>query len=414
MKRLILLLAFAAVLVGLPGTAGAADGDNLRTIIADRTGTACASYNDAGDHFSVGVGIAFDGTNLLISCYSDNTVTAIDPADGSQVGIHSITGASSLGALAWDNGRGLLWACSAFNQVGTIDLATNAFTYAFTIAGSGVLDKGCFDGLAYDGADDTLWASGDVSRTVEHFSITGTELSSNDIGLGDCNGGYASSGIAVGGPLLYLANNGCAQIYRAPKDFSSESLFATFPARLEDLECDNLTFASIGKDAIWSIDAYDNILNAWEIPAESCIFGGGGEEPNPGFVTGGGSVYTSSGVRVTHGFELHCTATDEPNSLQVNWGKGNKFHLTGLTSASCSDDPAISPEPPAASFDTHRGSGTGKYNGVPGATAEWTLTDAGEPGTSDTMTLTIRDAANVVVLTVSGTLNNGNHQAHDG
>ena len=329
MKRLILLLAFAAVLVGLPGTAGAADGDNLSTIIADRTGTACASYDAEGHHSSVGVGIAFDGTDLLISCYSDNTVTAIDPADGSQVAIHNIIGASSLGALAWDEGRGLLWACSAFNQVGTIDLATNVFTYAFTIAGSGVLDKGCFDGLAYDGADDTLWASGDVSQTVEHFSITGTELSSTNVGLGDCNSGYASSGIAVGGTLLYLANNGCAQIYRAAKDFSSESLFATFPARLEDMECDNLTFASIGKDAIWSIDAYDNVLNAWEIPAGSCIFGGG----EPEFDLTLDPPTATNEVGTSHSVTANLTADGEPYE-----GGTILFSASGANSASGSDD----------------------------------------------------------------------------
>jgi hypothetical protein len=117
-------------------------------------------------------------------------------------------------------------------------------------------------------------------------------------------------------------------------------------------------------------------------------------------------------MRVTHGFELHCDAAELPNNLQVNWGKGNKFHLATLTSASCSDDPNISEEQPVAGFDTYEGSGTGSYNGLPGATAEWTFTDAGEPGQSDMVDLVIMDALNNVVLTVSGTLNSGNHQAH--
>ncbi|WP_447974294.1 hypothetical protein [Nitrospira sp. Kam-Ns4a] len=131
-----------------------------------------------------------------------------------------------------------------------------------------------------------------------------------------------------------------------------------------------------------------------------------------GRMTGGGSVMSSTVGRVTHGFELHCDATKSPNNLQINWGKGNKFHLESLTMASCSDDPAIAPNPPAAPLDTYKGEGTGRLNGVAGATAKWTFTDAGEPGKSDMATIEIKDASNTVVLSVSGTLRNGNHQAH--
>ena len=138
-----------------------------------------------------------------------------------------------------------------------------------------------------------------------------------------------------------------------------------------------------------------------------------GQPAVPRWITGGGSVFTGSGVRVTHGFELYCIPDEGPNNLQVNWGK-NKFHLTSLTSAACTDDPAIAPDPPTPTFDTYTGTGTGTYNGQAGATASWTFTDAGEPGTNDTATLTIKNAANAVVLSVSGKLNNGNHQAHDG
>jgi hypothetical protein len=135
-------------------------------------------------------------------------------------------------------------------------------------------------------------------------------------------------------------------------------------------------------------------------------------EVQEGRMTGGGSVFTEERTRVTHGFQLHCDETATPNNLQINWGKGNRFHLDMLTSASCFDDPAIAPEPPPAGFDTYEGEGTGSYNGIPGATAEWTFTDAGEPGEDDTATLVVRDALNNVVLTVSGPLEHGNHQAH--
>ncbi len=132
----------------------------------------------------------------------------------------------------------------------------------------------------------------------------------------------------------------------------------------------------------------------------------------PGRMTGGGSVFTRDDVRVTHGFELKCDITQSPNNLEVNWGKGNKFHLETLDSVICSDDPKIVPNPPGAGFDTYTGSGTGRYNGVSGATAEWVFTDAGEPGKNDRAKILIKDVNGNVVLQVSGTLNNGNHQAH--
>ena len=401
-SRASLLLAplVIALLAWPAADARAANGDNLRLINADTTGTACA---DSAVGFKVGVGLAFDGTSLLVSCYNDSSVTPVSPVDGSQAAApHFISGASSLGALAWDNGRHVLWACSAFNTVGTIDLTTDVFTPKFTV-------PGCFDGLAYDGADDTVWTSPDATSEVTHSSVLGATLGTFYPALGNCG----NSGIAVGGSLLSLANNGCSEIYTSPKDFSaSPAFFASFPARLEDMECDNITFAGVGKNAMWSKDAYDNNLNAWEIPVGSCSFGGGGQSENHGRMTGGGSVIAGFG-RVTHGFELHCTPDDGANNLEVNWGNGNRFHLTSLTSASCTDDAAIVPNPPSADFDTFTGAGSGAYNGTAGATVAFTFTDAGEPGKNDTATLTIKDSNNAVVLTVAGKLNRGNQQAHD-
>jgi hypothetical protein len=267
MKRwaLPLALPFLLSLFGVAATpAAAANGDNLRQIILDRTGTACASVNPAGDHSSVGVGIAFNGVNLIASCYGDNTITENSPANGSLVAVHHIAGVTQLGALAWDNGRQLLWACgNNLTTIGTISLVTNVYTPVFNPVG------GCFDGLAYDGADDTLWSGQDANNQIDHSTTAGLHLATFFPGL-------TRSGLAVGGSLLYIANNGGQQIYTAPKSLSSVTLFASFPRRIEDLECDNLTFAAQSKGAIWSIDAYDNIVNAWEIPFGSCLFGGGG------------------------------------------------------------------------------------------------------------------------------------------
>lgn len=247
----------ASLLTGLvaSSTPVAAEATILRTITADVP--PC----------SVGVGIAFDGSRLIVSCAYTGTFYAVSPADGSLVASYPIAGAPSFGAMAWDRGRGKLWACRGFgdDRVLLVDLATRTETVQLTT-------QGCADGLAYDAADDTLWASDDVASTVQHYRLDGTLISSNSVSgkLGSCG----SSGIAVGGRSLFLANNGCSEIYEVSKDFSTSTLFGTYPARLEDLECDDVTFRGQGKAAIWSKDAYDNVLNAFEIDRGDCGFGG--------------------------------------------------------------------------------------------------------------------------------------------
>jgi hypothetical protein len=94
------------------------------------------------------------------------------------------------------------------------------------------------------------------------------------------------------------------------------------------------------------------------------------------------------------------------------------FHLEGLTSATCVDNPNIDPEMPRTRYDTFIATGTGRLNGDAGATIELVFTDGGEPGgkagdpVPDTATMLIKDAAGTVVLTVSGPLHFGNHQMH--
>jgi len=159
-----------------------------------------------------------------------------------------------------------------------------------------------------------------------------------------------------------------------------------------------------------------------------------------GRMTGGGSVCKPSGCvdvvgdtdgRVTHGFELHCAPEDVPNRLEINdhssGGDGHRFHLESLDDTFCYTDPAIDSKPPAAGFNTYVGRGNGRYDGVSGFCANWTFTDAGEPGDHDTMAVRITDTPGVpgdddnaviactgnVLLDIKATLlTYGNHQAH--
>lgn len=143
-----------------------------------------------------------------------------------------------------------------------------------------------------------------------------------------------------------------------------------------------------------------------EVPSGAC-----------GRMTGGGSVFTVDDIRVTRGFEIHCDLR-EPNNIEVNW-PGNRFHMTELTSAVCTDSPAIDQTPPkSAPFDNFKGTGDGRLNNQPGARIEFEFVDAGEPGTSDTASIKIYDRDNNLVLDVPGSpllpgyLKRGNLQTH--
>jgi hypothetical protein len=407
----VVLLAAVSALIGGSGTASAATGDLVGSVTFSQ---------DCTGPSGLGTGIAFDGQYLWISCYGANPdLLRADPVTGVVSATYNIAG--GLGSVAYDATRNALWAGWGNLDNGEVflinlDAAHNVTTSTSQFfATDAITGCGLDDGIAYDGTDDTLYISADCSTTVWHYSTAGVLLGSFPWTGPDCY----NSGLAIGGDLLFQGSDGCSHVWvvdkmtQAPAFDFSTAIAGDPNFRDEGLSCDTQTFASLGKQVMWSKEAYPpNRAHAFEIPLDTC--GVGGEPAVPRWMTGGGSVFTSSGVRVTHGFELYCSLSDGPNNLQVNWGKGNKFHLTSLTSAACTDDPAISPNPPTATFDTYTGSGTGTYNGQAGATADWTFTDAGEPGTNDTATLTIKNAANVVVLSVSGTLNSGNHQAHDG
>lgn len=128
---------------------------------------------------------------------------------------------------------------------------------------------------------------------------------------------------------------------------------------------------------------------------------------------GGGQLVTIGDVYVTRGFTIHCDITLS-NNLEINW-PGNKWHLDKpLTGAVCLDDPAISPEPPPAPFDTFIGEGIGRLNGVDGSLVRFQFVDAGEPGgNNDRSSIHIYDPNGVLVLAVPMSfLTKGNLQAH--
>ena len=180
-----------------------------------------------------------------------------------------------------------------------------------------------------------------------------------------------------------------------------------------------------------------------------------------GRFTGGGSVFLpagafpGTGIRVTHGFQLHCAEPPQEinNRLQINWAHSvtsmsdNRFHLLTLEDVFCLDDPLLDEEQPNADVDTIIGAGVGRFSGtVLGVTyrrvlarVEFTFTDDGEPandgpGGDDDDLATYRiyldtngngsfdGGIDTLVLTTDGSdaglepealpISFGNHQAH--
>jgi hypothetical protein len=162
----------------------------------------------------------------------------------------------------------------------------------------------------------------------------------------------------------------------------------------------------------------------------------------PGRMTGGGSVFyprnsqalvegkKEGNVRITHGFELHCTDVGLPNRLEVVWHDGsNAFHLESIDYTKVKCTQVSNPpdqEQPEAHFDTYEGEGYGRVNSNPGALykIKFKLTDHGEPGGKDATPNSL-DTADFVLINVSATgtplylssygekaLEQGNHQAH--
>src|SRR2546423_1943367 len=244
-RRLISLLAAMVWPLAFAIPPHAATGDLLSTIPVTPA-PVC-------DPFVVTVGIAFDGSELMVSCIYNNVVTRVDPTNGNNLGSYTITGMlpadGGIGAMSWDGDASQLWIASSqadpqhvyrvkLDKTLSTGVATLAFTH--TLGGFELVD-----GLAYDGTDKSIWFSPDVSDTIWHYDQAGTVLSSHSGLCTELGGTYCNSGVAIADAnTIYLANDGGKQVYSWNKAFTgSPSLFIQANARLEGLACDANTFA---------------------------------------------------------------------------------------------------------------------------------------------------------------------------
>ncbi len=296
---------------------------------------------------------------------------------------------------------------------------TATFTFAApldkTVPGfSAIMSLGI--GFGYQGVDGHVCGGGQFS-TVD---VNGTRLASC---AGNYDDGFAANGglITVGGVGDSILNPTDPNATTSPGGDDDE-LYNLEPLLVQGAPSVTVATANPSADDIIFL-AVIAITAEASVTTEICDDGidndGDGfidgddsdcvGPPAPGTMTGGGVI---GNKLATHGFTIWCDPTAGTSSLQVNWNKGKgRFHLTSLDTAVCTDDGTIDPGTPLADFDTFTGTGTGRYNNVPGATIEFTFTDAGEPGRDDISRILIKNAGGVTVLEIEGTVK-GNHQAH--
>jgi hypothetical protein len=136
-----------------------------------------------------------------------------------------------------------------------------------------------------------------------------------------------------------------------------------------------------------------------------------------GRFTGGPNAIEVGGTKVTTGLQIHCHPKDPSVNFEINWGGGDNFHLTDVTTVACFDSPLVTPQPPKAPVDTIVATGYGTYNGLTGYTIEFMLVDSGEPDNkrTDQMRILIYetgDPGDVKLSVPLQFISAGNIQAH--
>ncbi|MBI4650520.1 hypothetical protein HY745_04380 [Candidatus Desantisbacteria bacterium] len=434
--------------LGLGGYGGLIDGNGilwsapsplLRFDPVTMTGI---GLDNAAVGFTYGIGIDPNTGNIWTTDNSGPNVREIDPLTGATLNIYPLPVSNGWGQGIAVDSNSHVWAAEGFGDE-VAHFAPDPVNPGKHIFVGSVIGLGGTTGVAVD-TNGKIWASemnsNSASRINPNAGLIGAggyNIGAIDmiVPIGDGAGPYNYSDmtgfVAIGstspqGFWTVVQNSGTPGTNWNKITWNTEPQGSEPPgssiiveARASDTEIglSSQTFVSITNAVDFNLpgqfievqvtlkiasNASSPVLSDIRIQAKELI-------QIKGRMTGGGSI---AGTSVKHGFELHCDAAQGPNNLQINWGKSSKFHLEKLDEASGSDDPAISEGQPVAGFDTYKGKGTGRYNGKSGAIAEWTFTDAGEPGKNDFAKIIIKNAEGVEVLNVSGNLNNGNHQAH--
>jgi hypothetical protein len=276
----------------------------------DHGGTNCATIQGTNYKTPASVtGMAFDGTDLLFSCWGDDTITAIRPvasqtvfakdqaAGGSLVGepgIYRVTDTlgnplDGIGALDWDADHQVLWACNLTGasvkkvaaDLGYITLTNDGSGTAVFTHFADVPESGCVNGVDYNPYASNPFTFGNPvvstagvptnlpktasTKTVDQYGIVDNAGVLVPAGtspttwppLGSLTGNGYVSGIentpAIAGTVsgLFLADNqgSTKTLHYTADGATSIQITSSTSHRFEDLACDSQTFAP--QTVIW-------------------------------------------------------------------------------------------------------------------------------------------------------------------
>ncbi len=270
--KLLTTILVGIVLAASIPMASAAPGDLLKYVTVPVASSSCC-----------GIGIDYDGTNILYTNYLTKTIykTDYNGANLGSIPLINLDGSAfsgdGLNAIAYNFNNGMLYGggWSSDNLYKT-DLATGITTLVKADALSGYTSYNFIDGLAWDPTTNTFWMSDDVSVNVRHLDINGNDIGgftgSAVAGLGLGNSGLA---VALDGTLWY-GTNGSGQIYRLDTSTNPPTnlgLFTSPGGRDEDMVCGPKYTKPGGTivETLLSKDAYNNQFAVIEVADGTCV-----------------------------------------------------------------------------------------------------------------------------------------------
>lgn len=292
-----------AVALGAPVASAAPAIQTVRNY--DHSGTACASINTTrgtSGYYKTQApnsvtGMAFNGTDLLFSCWGDSTITAIRPSAGTTTyqkdtsvgvgGIYTVSGlpgagTPGIGSLDWDAQHNVLWTCNLSSFTG-LQKKLGADVGYITLNGGGSATfthvanapDGCVNGIDYNPANSTVSVAGallnDSTKTVDQFVINGDltagAMTTWQPGKPLTPDGYLS-GIEYSANGLFLADNhSTTKTLQYTSDFVTSTRLSSSSHRYEDIACDPVTFAPT--TVVW-VEWFDHNQAEPFVTTDSC------------------------------------------------------------------------------------------------------------------------------------------------